>query len=958
MLRETVPLSKKKLLNPAARTMYGGISGEKPVLVVLAAGKGTRFGTEPKCIQAVCGVPLARHTIDAFRRAGDSPAICLVSYRHEEVMEALGEDNIYIRSDNPAGGTAFAAWEAFSLSQLEEEDPLLIVTMGDRVVPASIFERLLSTHGSEDEGLTFLTAHYQEPRNRERGRILRNESGEVLGIVEQRDIDTCKDQALKARLTGITECNCPLYALRARTLKEALAGLSNDNAQGQYYLTDIVSVLKERGEPLRTVTVYPRDKEYDLLCSDVTRAEDLALLEGIMSSTAGVEAMEESMVKQAAQRITEGRSAGQIASIARQLEELYAFVFAPAENREPSTGFRADRPLAVGISGGRLRIAFMHPDMERFYGPAWQMPIGAGDESGDEQICILLQEARDQHLHLFPMNFRFREKISAIPSNTEILYPSEEVHDIYSYEEFGTKMSAKLLLSLGYFSDEELETRRRMGLPLPPSSLWVSSNMRRPFTLVANAIASIRTLRYGNLGARVQKRLGKNVFRGMRIATTGTIPQGGFSSSSAVTLATKNAINSLYELGIPVDLLIHLASQAEYGTGVRAGSLDQATEQKGSHGEGALISSNPRDNYRIIDTFPVPTERFAILFPYSVERDREAWKWSWGFYGSGAPDEPPTAGEMRKLTGKAAAIAATLIGLPQETDFFKVIEEDLIESGELGVDMKIWIGEVLRQIPLSISKAEIEERVREAAAAQKEHLFTEWRTPKIPVVREGQRSYREEVPLRAMIAYLFAETVRNFWMIHHPQEWIRCVSLSQRGDKCFSIDPHALPAKEEMQERFEWEEQYEGPRLLDAWLSRFGAVTVDYNEGIRDEDLLAGTQPDFLETEGGNFFRGLALIDLAEAMLESAFGTDSTAVRVNAAGQGDYFQVHIDRQKADPEEVKHFIRRAFYTRFGLSPPRDFVELHPGAGAVGTRLQRADMLPQVIRLLREHASLSR
>ena len=104
--------------------------------------------------------------------------------------------------------------------------------------------------------------------------------------------------------------------------------------------------------------------------------------------------------------------------------------------------------------------------------------------------------------------------------------------------------------------------------------------MRRPFALVGNAIASMRTLRKGSLGAQVQEYLGRENFKGLRLVSTGNIPQGGFSSSSAVTVATKNAVNALFNLGVPPDLLVHLACQAEYGTGVRAGSLDQATEQK------------------------------------------------------------------------------------------------------------------------------------------------------------------------------------------------------------------------------------------------------------------------------------------------------------------------------------------------------------------------------------------
>ena len=122
------------------------------------------------------------------------------------------------------------------------------------------------------------------------------------------------------------------------------------------------------------------------------------------------------------------------------------------------------------------------------------------------------------------------------------------------------------------------------------------------------------------MGAKVQEHLGRNHFRGLRLVSTGDIPQGGFSSSSAVTVATKNAINSLFEIGIPPDLLVHLACQAEYGTGVRAGSLDQATEQKGRADQGTLISSNPRDNYRIMGTYHV--RRMEMRPPLALEPKR------------------------------------------------------------------------------------------------------------------------------------------------------------------------------------------------------------------------------------------------------------------------------------------------------------------------------------------------
>ncbi len=90
-------------------------------------------------------------------------------------------------------------------------------------------------------------------------------------------------------------------------------------------------------------------------------------------------------------------------------------------------------------------------------------------------------------------------------------------------------------------------------------------------------------------------------------------------------------------------------------------------------------------------------------------------------------------------------------------------------------------------------------------------------------------------------------------------------------------------------------------------------------------------------------------------MLKKAFGRQAVAVRVNAAGQGDYFQVHVDTHQAPVSEVKQFIRTAFYRRFGLSPDPEFVEIHPGGGAVGLHLKRYDSLAQLIQRLQKPAT---
>ncbi len=955
VLSERVTLSADAVVNPGAAEGFGGVRSASRVLVLLAAGKGTRFGTSPKCVQPVRGTPLARHSIEAFRRVCPAPCVALVGYAHEEVMARLGDDNIYVKTSNPTGGTAWAAFEALCVPGLEDSNPLLVISMGDRVIPETIFRRLIETHeaGGREADLTLLTAVYAAPAQHGKGRILRDAHGRIERILEQGDIDNVSNPVERQRLDELTEANCPLYAVRARTLRRTLGGLRNDNAQQQYYFTDMVEALRREGHDLRTLTTRDSDPDYLLLCSDVTRPPDLARLESVLAAPACPDGLgDDSSVRAAAEVIAADRSSGQTAAIAEQLRELLQ-----AAEREDA-GLSPDRPVAIGVSGGRFRIAFMHPDMGRFFGPAWQMPTGAADASGREQIVLLAQQADDGRIHHLPTQPVFREKVNSVPADTPAMYPPDDVDSVYKYEAFGTRMAEQLLLSLGYFLDSEIRARKEAGLPLPPHSLWVSNSMRRPFSLICNAIASLRTLRCGPAGERIRRCLGREDFRGLRVLSTGAIPQGGFSSSSALTVAVKNALNVLYGFGLPEDTLVHLACQAEYGTGVRAGSLDQATEQKGKHGQGALISSNPRDNYRTLGVFPVPTERIHFLFPYTVDRDREAWRWSAGLYAAAPDSATPTPPEIRKMTGKAAELAALLCRLPPEQDFFMLLEEDLLRDGLLGTAALTRVYDTLRRLPLLIPRHALRERILAAsdggggqAAAQLDALFAGWREPLLRRgLPDGSTVEEQGVPLRAMVAYLFVEVARCFRLIREPDQWIAHVTRSQRGDCCFNIAPENLPDAEALLVEAEWERGLAGPERLEGWLRRVGAVPFDFNLDLDDAALAASPLRPLHEIRGGSFFRGLALLDFAEALLKRAFGSDAVAVRVNAAGQGDFFQLHLDARRAKPEQVKAFLDRAFYARFGLTPAHRYVEPHPGGGALGVRLDRFGLLPRLIEAL--------
>jgi CTP:molybdopterin cytidylyltransferase MocA len=945
------------------------IRSETPVLIVLAAGKGTRFGKQPKCIQGVHGKPLARHSVDAFRQLSSAPSICLVGYEADQVARRLGDDNLFVLTDDPTGGTAMAAIEAFSIEQLLRVNPIVVVTMGDRIVPENIFRRLLQTHtaGGQEAALTLLTAIYEPPGNHGKGRIARGRDGRIEQIVEQRDIALIQSLDRRRHFESQTEGNCPVYVLRAATLRHYLGNVTPDNAQRQYYFTDIVEAICQDNGLIRSVTIRPGDAEYDIVCADVTRVEDLPRLERALARhhhQVGP-TLSDTFVEDAAQRIRQDRSQGQTNAIAAQLEELLA------AGQLTDFGFDPAKPIGIGISGGRLRIAIMHPDMGRFFGPAWQMPIGAADQSGREQIVVLIQAADDNRIRLLPLEKEFREEINEIPADLTCMYPGEDVGDGYAYESFGTNMTQVLLSNLGYYSDEAMARMRRQGESLPDASTWVASAMRRPFSLLANAIASIRTVRSGDAGRLVQACLGRQRFRGLRIASTGNLPQGGFSSSSAVTVAVINAIDALFQFQFSCDQKVDLACQAEYGTGVRAGALDQATEQKGKHRVGAVISSNPKDNYRILGTFDVPADRFRVLFPYSVDRDRTAWEWSAGMYAATVGDSRLTAVEMRKMTGKASELAALLTRLPIDIDFFQEIQQELLETGELTRTSNLHVRDRLRQIPLRIEQSHLRESLcqhldwyvgqhrrtdptytHQHAKQRFDSLFDGWRDPMLcRTTREGEVIDESGAPLRAMVAYLYAEVAKNFYMIHHPDQWIEWVTRSQRGDRCVDVDLDALPSRREMLQECSWERDVSGADRMQRWLQHLCAKPFDFNRGI-ENDALSNDEWCILQVAGTNFFRGLALIDLAEAMLKRAFGDSAVAVRVNGAGQGDYFQVHVDTQRAAVEEVKGFIRQAIYRRFDLAPKQAFVEPHPGGGAVGVQLAQYDQMPELVQTLRK------
>ncbi len=209
-------------------------------VVILAAGKGTRMRSAlPKVLQPLAGRAMLGHVVDTAR-ALEAGRICVV-YGHggEVVREHLGMADLLWARQEPQLGTGHAVQQA--LPHLSDDDVVMVLYGDVPLISATTLERLQQAAGGTR--LALLTVALDDPTGY--GRILRNPAGEVVRIVEQKDASEA-ERAVREVNTGI------LVAPVAR-LRDWLSRVGNDNAQGEYYLTDIVGLAVEDGVEIATV---------------------------------------------------------------------------------------------------------------------------------------------------------------------------------------------------------------------------------------------------------------------------------------------------------------------------------------------------------------------------------------------------------------------------------------------------------------------------------------------------------------------------------------------------------------------------------------------------------------------------------------------------------------------------------------------------------------------------------
>ena len=210
--------------------------------VILAAGQGTRMkSTLYKVLHPVCGKSMVQHVVDQVSALGFAEKVAVVGHGAEVVQEQLGEQVDYVIQKEQLG-TGHAVMQAASL--LEGKEGTTVVLCGDTpLLTADTIERLLKCHQEEGAKATVLTAVADDPTGY--GRVIRSQKGLVERIVEHKDA-TEDERTVK-------EINTGTYCFDNRALFESLKQVGNDNVQGEYYLPDVIEILKNSNE---TVAAY------------------------------------------------------------------------------------------------------------------------------------------------------------------------------------------------------------------------------------------------------------------------------------------------------------------------------------------------------------------------------------------------------------------------------------------------------------------------------------------------------------------------------------------------------------------------------------------------------------------------------------------------------------------------------------------------------------------------------
>ena len=240
-------------------------------VVVLAAGKGTRMRSPlAKVLHPLAGCPLIAHVLAAVQPVTPRCLLVVVGHQADAVRRVCERFGACCVVQEPQLGTGHAVAQAEPV--LADFDGDVLVLCGDvPLLRTATLRRLLDAHRRHQATLTMLTAHLDDPSGY--GRILRNDRGRVVGIVEERD--ATPNQKVMGEING------GVYCLQAAYLFAALPRVGRRNAQGEQYLTDVVGLAAADGCAIAHLTAEPEE------ILGVNTPADLARLETLLRNRRG-----------------------------------------------------------------------------------------------------------------------------------------------------------------------------------------------------------------------------------------------------------------------------------------------------------------------------------------------------------------------------------------------------------------------------------------------------------------------------------------------------------------------------------------------------------------------------------------------------------------------------------------------------------------------------------------------
>lgn len=205
--------------------------------VVLAAGKGTRMKSKLyKVLHKVAGKSMIEHVVDSVKQAGTDEIVTIVGHGAESVKETLGSQSSYSFQEEQLG-TAHAV--KMAADELKGKEGTTLVVCGDTpLITPETLKALADYHEAQQAGVTVLSATADNPFGY--GRIVRDQDGRLAKIVEQKDATEAERE--------IDEISTGIFAFDNVLLFELLEKVKNDNAQGEYYLPDVITLVLEAGK--------------------------------------------------------------------------------------------------------------------------------------------------------------------------------------------------------------------------------------------------------------------------------------------------------------------------------------------------------------------------------------------------------------------------------------------------------------------------------------------------------------------------------------------------------------------------------------------------------------------------------------------------------------------------------------------------------------------------------------